>query len=199
MVRTRGRCPPKTTFYRRVEQVAAGKHTFGSACTQRSRAERPGGPFSGVSALRPGEPMQVDSTPFDVRVVLDNGPTVELTWLIDLATRSVTAAVLRPRTKAVAAALLLARTLTPEPMRQGWTDAFRMSRSVLPYRRLVELDRTLPPPDHPLANSCNSTRMSASNMPVAVQRKIGRTEAVRRVFDGHVRMPHLMRMVQRGA
>ena len=73
--------------------------------------------------------VQIDSTPLDVRVVLDDGTVdrVELTWMVDLATRTIAAAVLRPTTKAVDAALLLARAMTPEPMRPGWADALRMS------------------------------------------------------------------------
>src|SRR5450756_1948173 len=37
--------------------------------------------------------MQIDSTPLDVRVVLDDGTTdqVELTWMIDVATRTIAA------------------------------------------------------------------------------------------------------------
>lgn len=94
--------PPKTTFYRLVERVAAGKHTFGSARTRASLAKQPPGPFGTVAAVRPGEWMQIDSTPLDVRVVLDSGlvDRVELTWMLDLATRTLTAAVLRPTTKA---------------------------------------------------------------------------------------------------
>ena len=34
----------------------------------------------------------------------------------------------------------MARALTPEPMRPGWADALRMSRSVLPHHRLADLD-----------------------------------------------------------
>ncbi|MGP0027456.1 MAG: Mu transposase C-terminal domain-containing protein, partial [Streptosporangiaceae bacterium] len=49
----------------------------------------------------------------------------------------------RPTTKAVDASLLLARALTPEPMRPGWPDALRMSRSVLPHERLVAIDERL--------------------------------------------------------
>ncbi|MGC5016504.1 Mu transposase C-terminal domain-containing protein [Streptosporangium sp. DT93] len=137
--------PSRATFYRLVQRVSAGKHTFGSARTRRSLAKQPAGPFATVTVLRPGEWMQIDSTPLDVRVVLDNGiiDRVELTWLIDLATRTIAAAVLRPTTKAVDAALLLARSLTPEPMRPGWADALRMSRSVLPHRRLTDIDQRL--------------------------------------------------------
>jgi len=43
----------------------------------------------------------------------------------------------------VDASLLLARTVTPEPMRPGWADALAMARSVLPHQRLLELDQRL--------------------------------------------------------
>ena len=65
---------------------------------------------------------------------------VDLTGMIDVATRTVTAAVLRPATKSVDASVLLARTVTPEPMRPGWADALAMSRSALPYQRLLDID-----------------------------------------------------------
>lgn len=137
--------PARATFYRLVARVAAGRHTFGSAPTRRSLAQRPDGPFGAVTVLRPGEWTQIDSTPLDVRVVLDDGTVdrAELTWLIDIATRTIAAAVLRPSTKAVDASLLLARALTPEPMRPGWQDALRMSRSVMPHVRLVKIDERL--------------------------------------------------------
>jgi hypothetical protein len=89
--------------------------------------------------------MQIDSTPLDVLVRLDDGVTdrVELTGMIDVATRTVTAAVLRPTTKSVDASVLLARTVTPEPMRPGWAKALAMSASALPYRRLLDIDARL--------------------------------------------------------
>ncbi|MGN9843735.1 Mu transposase C-terminal domain-containing protein [Nonomuraea sp. H19] len=137
--------PGRATFYRLIQRLSQGQHTFDSARTRRSLAKRPNGPFGTKNAVRPGEWMQIDSTPLDVAVVHDNGAVdrVELTWMIDLATRSITAAVLSPTTKAVDAALLLARTLTPEPVRPGWSDALRMARSVLPHRRMVEIDERL--------------------------------------------------------
>lgn len=137
--------PPRTSFYRLVAQISAGRHTFGSAPTRRSLAQRPEGPFGAVTVLRPGEWCPIDSTPLDVRVVLDDGTVdrVELTMLVDIATRTIAAAVLRPTTKAVDASLLLAKALTPEPMRPGWADALRMSRSVLPHQRMVALDERL--------------------------------------------------------
>lgn len=137
--------PAQATFYRLVNRLAEGRHTFGSARTRRSLAKQPDGPFGAVTAARPGEMVEIDSTPLDVRVVLDDGVVdrVELTGMVDNATRSIVAAVLRPTTKAVDAALLLARALTPEPMRPGWSDALRMSRSVLPHRNLTDVDQRL--------------------------------------------------------
>jgi putative transposase len=137
--------PPERTFYRLVARLSAGKHTFGSARTRRSLAKQPEGPFGTVTAARPGEWTEIDSTPLDVRVVLDDGTVdrVELTGLVDQATRTIAAAVLRPTTKAVDASLLLARALTPEPMRPGWADALRLTRSVLPHQSLTSIDARL--------------------------------------------------------
>jgi transposase InsO family protein len=137
--------PSRAAFYRLFARVSKGRHTTGSARTRRSLANRPGTPFGMVTACRPGELVQVDSTSLDVMVLLDDGVPgrVELTAMVDLATRTITAAALRPTTKSVDASLLLARTVTPEPMRPGWADALSMSRSVLPHRRLLALDQRL--------------------------------------------------------
>jgi hypothetical protein len=97
-------------------------------------------------AARPGEVIQIDTTPLDVLAVLDDGVTgrVELTIAVDVATRTMCAAVLRPAgTKAVDAALLLARMLVPEPMRPGWSDALRMSATLIPHDRLMSVDARL--------------------------------------------------------
>ena len=69
--------------------------------------------------------MQIDSTPFNVGIHLDDDVTgrVELTGLTDVYTRTICAAVLRPTTKAVDAALLLAKAMTPEPIRPRWPQA----------------------------------------------------------------------------
>ena len=135
--------PGRTTFYRLIDALATGRHTFGSAVTRRQTANRPQGMFTPTHAARPGEQVQIDSTPIDVLVLLDNGVPVraDLTIAVDVATRTICAAVLRPvGTKAVDAALLLARMLVPEPMRPGWSTALRMSASRLPHARLVDID-----------------------------------------------------------
>lgn len=137
--------PSRATLYRLYSKLATGTHATGSASTRRSVKARPPGPFGELPASAPGELMQIDSTPLDVLVRLDDGiaEKVELTAMVDIATRSITAAVLRPTTKAADASALLARSVTPEAMRPGWSEALRMSRSVLPHRRLLTLDERL--------------------------------------------------------
>ena len=89
--------------------------------------------------------MEIDSTPLDVLVLLDDGVPgrVDLTAMIDVATRTVPAAVIRPTTKSVDASVLLARALTPEPMRPGWPASLAMAHSALPYDRLLGIDERL--------------------------------------------------------
>src|SRR5258707_1884747 len=125
--------------------MGAARHRTGSARTRRSLAARPQGPFGQAPVTAPGDLMQIDSTPLDVLVRLDDGipGRVDLTGIIDAATGTVTAAVLRPTTKSVDASVLLARTVTPEPMRPGWPEAMRMSESALPFRRMLSIDERL--------------------------------------------------------
>ncbi len=138
--------PSAATFYRLLRALDAGQHTFGAATTRRSMANRPDGPFGTVLAARPGELVQIDTTPIDVMVLLEDGVSAraELTILVDLATRTIGSGLLRPHgTKAVDAALLLARALVPEPMRPGWADALRMRASRLPHTELAAVDDRL--------------------------------------------------------
>ncbi|MEU9595186.1 transposase, partial [Streptomyces sp. NPDC048193] len=94
-------------------------------------------------AMAPGELVMMDSTLLDVMVVCEDGQArrPELTMAMDVATRSITAAVLRPKgTKAVDAAVLLAQTLVPQPMRPHWPQYLSMAASVIPHQRLVSID-----------------------------------------------------------
>lgn len=136
--------PPRATGYRLLARLA-DKHTTGSARTRRSLAAQPDKPWSQLPADAPGELVQIDTTPLDIMVLLPNGvlDRADLTGMIDVATRTVTAAVLTPTTKAVDASVLLARSVTPEPMRPGWVDALHMAYSVLPHRRLLGADERL--------------------------------------------------------
>jgi transposase InsO family protein len=140
-----GPVPSERTFYRLFGTLSHGRHVTGSASTRRSLAGRPEGMFGSLPAAAPGEVVQIDSTPLDVLVLLDDGVSgrVELTGMIDVATRVVPAAVLRPSTRSVDASVLLARALTPERFRPGWPEALRMAHSVLPYERLLAIDERL--------------------------------------------------------
>lgn len=138
--------PSRATVYRVIKELGNGHHTFGSAVRRRSNANRPAAPFTVTTAQRPGEIVQIDTTPLDVMAVLDDGVLgrPELTITLDVATRTIGAAVLRPEgTKAADAAVLLARMLVPEPMRPGWDPALSMTRSVLPHEQLIAIDQRL--------------------------------------------------------
>jgi hypothetical protein len=140
-----GPLPSDRTLYRLFGTLSHGRATTGPASTRRSLAGRPEGMFGSLPAAAPGEVVQIDSTPLDVLVLLDDGVPgrVELTAMVDVATRVVPAAVLRPTTKSVDASVLLARAMTPEPARPGWPEALKMAHSVLPYERLLDIDARL--------------------------------------------------------
>ena len=138
--------PSEPTYYRLVKTVAEGRHTFDSAPTRRSLANRPQRPFTPTMAARPGEQVQIDTTPLDVMAVLDDGVLgrVELTAAIDVASRTLCAGLLRPAgTKAVDAAAVLARILVPEPMRPGWSEALAFQHARIPHERLMTIDSRL--------------------------------------------------------
>lgn len=83
--------PSTRTLYKLIDALATGRHAFGSAVTRRQTANRPTGPFTPTFADRPGEQVQIDSTPLDVMVVLDSGVTgrADLTIAVDVATRTI--------------------------------------------------------------------------------------------------------------
>jgi putative transposase len=127
--------PSRPTLYRALDNLAGFRHPFGHATTRRTQANRPDRPWGRQSPSRPGELMEIDSTPLDLMVVYPDGSVgrVDLSAALDIATRTPCAAILRPvATKSVDAAVLLARALTPLPMQPGWHAALSFSRSILP-------------------------------------------------------------------
>lgn len=56
--------PSQRTFYRLVKRLSEGRHTFGSARTRRSLSKQPDGPFGALTVARPGEVVEIDSTPW---------------------------------------------------------------------------------------------------------------------------------------
>lgn len=135
--------PSRSTFYRLVSVLA-------------DPADRPGRPARTATAptrasaapvvLRPGEQVQIDTTRLDIMAVLEDGSLgrPELTIAVDVATRSILAAVLRPHsTKAVDAALLLAEMAVPHPARPAWPTALHLSHAEVPFERMLSLDKRL--------------------------------------------------------
>jgi transposase InsO family protein len=159
------RMPAEPTMYRLLQRLGIRARDLGKVPT--GSAVRGGPPLSVTRATAPGELVQIDSTDLDVWVMGDDGQParVELTVVVDVATRSILAAVLRPKqpakrgrkrpggagqhglprprgraTKAVDASILLAQCLVPVPMRPGHDPAVLASASDLPYEELLALD-----------------------------------------------------------
>jgi hypothetical protein len=161
------RVPAEPTLYKLLERLGVDARDLGS--TRGRRTVRCGvvPPFSVTRATMPGELVQIDSTDLDVWVLGDDGrpARVELTAAVCVATRSIIAAVLRPKqtrlrgrrsrdsedgpvsaprkgraTKAVDACELLAQALVPVPMRPGFSAAAHASVSDLPFEELVAVD-----------------------------------------------------------
>ena len=135
--------PSRATFYRLLAVLSAGRHTFGSA-VQPARRREPAGRGVHRDDRRPARGAGADGRHAAGR---DGGDgrrgdrPSRAGAAVDVATRTICAAVLRPvGAKAVDAALLLARMMVPEPMRPGWDQALAMSASRMPHRRLVSID-----------------------------------------------------------
>jgi hypothetical protein len=106
-------------------------------------ANRPTGPFTPTCAVRPGEQVQIDSTPLDVMALADSGVAVraDLTIAADVATRTICAAVLRPGGSDFWSG--------PQPRHrpargpcEGWTSPFSALRGV--FHRVRENRATAP-------------------------------------------------------
>jgi transposase InsO family protein len=138
--------PSSATFNRLVHALADGRGLLDSARQRRWRSARPAPPFVPTTVMAPGELVMMDSTVLDAFVVLDDGVVErpELTVALDVATRTICAAVLRAKgTRSVDAAQLLAQMMVPAPMRPGWAEALAMEHSVVPYERLLSVDARL--------------------------------------------------------
>jgi transposase InsO family protein len=131
--------PSRATLYRILDRLSGAGHPFGNATTRRTQANRPDRAWGRQAPSRPGELFEIDSTPLDLLVIGPDGSTsrADLTVALDIATRTPLAAILRlVSTKAVDAAVLLGRAMTPLPMQPGWDASMAYSRSVLPQGML---------------------------------------------------------------
>jgi hypothetical protein len=153
--------PSRSTFYRALDNLEKSRHPFGNATTRRTQANRPDRTWGRQAPSRPGELTEVDCTPMDLLVIYPDGSTgrIDPTVMLDIATRTLCAAILRPvATKSVDAAVLLARALTPLPMQPGWQPSVAFSRSIviheIPSARclLSPHPRLSPPPRSPVGD-----------------------------------------------
>lgn len=137
--------PSRATFYRVLAAEDRGRFSFGSAKTRESLSLRPDRAFGGRPGLRPGEHVQIDTTRLDVMVRID-AATVgrpELTIMVDVATRSILAAVLRPvSTKSMDLVILLARALVPYGRRpEGARETRRLLSTAWAEEALIDQER----------------------------------------------------------
>ncbi|WP_159106621.1 Mu transposase C-terminal domain-containing protein [Streptomyces rishiriensis] len=153
--------PSRATFYRLLDRlgIVCGKQ---AAARRGDGSYRPGPPFTLAMATAPGEQVQIDTTSLDMLGLDESGCVVslELTAAIDVVSRSVLAAVVRPKssgtktsstsrrhggraTKAVDALVLLAEMCTPQQMRPHWSLKAAAKASDLPYAQLVEADERM--------------------------------------------------------
>ncbi|MFD7678474.1 transposase [Streptomyces sp. NPDC060187] len=142
--------PSSSSFYRLVNTLthtgSPPQHPAPASGLPARTGVRAGPRTGAVAVLRPGEQVQVDSTRLDIMAVLEDGSLgrPELTIAVDVATRSLLDAILRPHgTKAVDAALLLAEIAVPHQARPAWPHALHLSHAAVPYQRLLSLDQRL--------------------------------------------------------
>lgn len=133
--------PSRATMYRAVVGLDGARHTFGDATTRRTQANKPDRAYGYQAVTRPGELVEIDSTPLDALVIFPDGSIrrPDLTIAFDVATRTICATMLLAGAakSADAAGILLARTLTPLAMHPGWDESLSHARSILPPGAIV--------------------------------------------------------------
>jgi putative transposase len=145
--------PSEATLYRYQGYLTKGKYTTGSSQTRRTAANRPKRPFGTARLMRPGQEVQIDSSPWDILILGEDGKPAraQLTIMIDVATRSIIAVSVRLiGTKGVDHAFLLAQCMVPRPLRPGNQDLWRLTARRMPWVDLTpeeeraKLDQTVP-------------------------------------------------------
>ncbi len=109
--------PATTTAYRRLNALAKGKQSFGSAAGRRSVAERPQGVLGRLRADRPGQFVVLDTNDLDVfamEPVTLRWVKVQLTAAMDLYSRCIVGLKVTPvSTKAIDVASVLYQCVRP--------------------------------------------------------------------------------------
>jgi putative transposase len=129
-----------------LQKLSGDRDPAGSAKNRQTAENSPKRVFSPRPALLPGGEVQVDSSPFDVIVRMPDGSPgkVELTIMIDKATRSIMATSVKKKNTGTDVAAMLADTLTPPPLRPTGLpaiDTWRLRRMELPWAKSLTLDQ----------------------------------------------------------
>ncbi|MEZ2392122.1 Mu transposase C-terminal domain-containing protein [bacterium RCC_150] len=133
--------PSISTFYRLIGAMERHRRPFGDAKGRSSLASRPDRTFGHQDPVRPGELVEMDTTPLDVMAIHPDGSVAkpELAAVFDVASATLSSPIVQPSgLKAVDAVMLLARMLTPATMQPGWDDSLSLSRSILPEGMLMD-------------------------------------------------------------
>ncbi len=133
--------PSRSSAYELLRRLDRGEHTHGEARSRRSHATSPDRAFGKVCALFPGEEVQLDTTPLDAMVLMADGQTsrVDLAVAIDVATRSILAAILRPNAcKSVDAIELVSRAMLPLELLPGWMEQMAIAKSYVGEKFLTK-------------------------------------------------------------
>lgn len=126
---------PRSTAYRELAKLDRGRFSFGPATSRQSQATSPDRGWGSSVALYPGQEVQLDSTPLDAWALLADGTKsrVDLAVAIDVATRTIGAAILRPQAaKTVDAVEMVNRAMMPLHRVPGWNDTMTIARAYLP-------------------------------------------------------------------
>ncbi|MFJ7181050.1 Mu transposase C-terminal domain-containing protein [Streptomyces massasporeus] len=148
--------PARSTFYDLLKRM--GISTASSTLAD-AQADAPEPPYAPVPVTLLGERVQIDSTGLDVLARGDDGRpvSVELTYGIDVLTRSFVAGMIVPKssghkkgpgsrrrggrgTRALDATLLLGQAMAPLAARPGWAPQALAENSDLPYARMLAGD-----------------------------------------------------------
>lgn len=138
-------CPKRSSFNEVLKELDKRREMFGSAKNRRNAARRPDTPYRRFNATRPGEYVQIDSTPLDAHAldpISYRWLPLQLTMVLDVFTRSIVAWRFTPRdANRVDAALVLYDVLAPKRMPHGWPEEARFDRRYtgIPENVIVEL------------------------------------------------------------
>ncbi|MEV5910531.1 transposase [Streptomyces chartreusis] len=148
---------PRSTFYTRMKELGLTEQLKQTTRRRSRRASKPPAPYTPTVALRPGQLVQIDTSPLKIKAIGDDGRAIsaELTSAIDVASRSCIALMIVPvvtgdgapgqriggrATKAFDLVLLLAQCFAPLSMRPGWDPLTAARESALPYDKLCAAD-----------------------------------------------------------